>query len=205
MQSRWNLTKTINSYNITNKSRIFLILRLRGGGTFADVSKRLVAGRWTTDAPQWRVCSNGLNFETGCSNALCVASNMRVVHPHGYGTFDLLNHEMNCPMCKSTLIASNFIVTNADLTIIGKKKNTEYINQTLKITTDPHYPPTNEQEEYEYLVAHCTPPETIATCKLCFVPKPLKHFKQCEHLVCAECLQPWELVFSSCPVCMLHV
>lgn len=162
-----NKLSTISECKIQRNSKILLTLLLRGGGTFVNVEHRLVSGEWSSSAPQWRVCNNGINFETGCTNNYCVASNMRVIQPHGYGSFNMLNKNMQCPMCNMDLLAVNFVVTKADLVIIGKKKNGQYINKSITVNEDPYYPPTNAQEEYEYLYAHCTHSNTNPVCKLC--------------------------------------
>jgi ubiquitin-large subunit ribosomal protein L40e len=195
---------TIGNYNINRNSQILLHLDIRGGGIFTDVSKRFVEDKWSSDAPQWRTCSNGINFESKCTNELCVALNMKVIHPHKYGSFNLLNQDMQCPMCKTPLKASNFIATRAKITIIGKTKCNDHINKTIHVCNDPMYPPSNSFKDYEYLMIHnCDNNKT--KCNMCHGSSAIKKFKICEHVVCVSCLLSWEHIFTSCPICMLHI
>merc|ERR1711977_95996 len=68
--------RTLQDYCIQKESTLHLILRLRGGGPtfeFADPSKGLEKRKWSSDAPDWRRCCKGLNYEGTCSNSECKA------------------------------------------------------------------------------------------------------------------------------------
>src|ERR1700675_3858916 len=58
---------TLIDYRIQKESTIHVVLRMRGGGAFADVSAgTMINGILSKDGPSWRTISNGLNTHGIC-------------------------------------------------------------------------------------------------------------------------------------------
>jgi len=94
---------TLGDYNIQKGSILHLVLRLRGGGgSFVDVDRTdaLVRRQFSSSAPVWRYCCNGINIEGICENRGCNAYGHMVIHMHHFGVFDLIHSEAKCPICK---------------------------------------------------------------------------------------------------------
>lgn len=72
--------RTLDDYNIQNRSVLHLVQRLRGGGcSFADLCQQPKIFEWNNEAPKWRVAKIGLCLEGKCINKNCVAFNKMVV------------------------------------------------------------------------------------------------------------------------------
>ncbi|EGZ22147.1 hypothetical protein PHYSODRAFT_489945 [Phytophthora sojae] len=85
--------RKLSDYGIQNGSVLHLVLRLRGG---------YVAPRCFANAPDWRICRDGLNIEGRCKNRACVAYKQLVIHPADFQVFNLMKDGgVKCPMCGS--------------------------------------------------------------------------------------------------------
>jgi len=70
---------TFLDYNIQNESVLHLILRLRGGCLFADITRQPKIFEWSKSAPDWRVARMGLSLEGQCQNTKCKAYKSMVI------------------------------------------------------------------------------------------------------------------------------
>jgi ubiquitin len=101
--------RALSDYNITKESVLHLVLRLRGGGgplparkIFADVTKRtnLKEHELSSEAPDWRICDEGLNVEGECKNPGCRAFGHLVIRQYGFDSFNLMGDKaVRCPVC----------------------------------------------------------------------------------------------------------
>jgi len=104
--------RILSDYNIYYGSYLHLVLRLRGGGNgmmFTDISNSSGAQihQWSSDAPNWRIASNGLCLEGVCKSSKCSAFNKMVIMNMGFSSFDLIvdvekkKDFLECPMCNN--------------------------------------------------------------------------------------------------------
>ncbi|ETM43316.1 hypothetical protein L914_11180 [Phytophthora nicotianae] len=96
---------SLYSYGIKNKSQVHLVRLMRGGGarsrTFADVSNDslLTELDFADDGPEWLTVYEGLNIEGRCKNVSCEAYQETIVHPKRFEPFNLMQDDIQCPMC----------------------------------------------------------------------------------------------------------
>ena len=108
----YNNNSTLASYNIGNNSNLEIIPLMFGGAAlpgiktaklFTDPTKIAQNKiKLTNDAPFYRIVTYGMNLFGICKNKKCQAYKKEVIHPLGYGTFDLFSEEdekIVCPCC----------------------------------------------------------------------------------------------------------
>jgi hypothetical protein len=94
--------KKLKEYGIGKESTIHMVLRLRGGGSFADMSKaKFKKTKWSSNAPPWRKAEKGLCLEGPCRNDSCVAFGHDVIVNCGFGVTDVILDSFYCPLCRS--------------------------------------------------------------------------------------------------------
>ena len=108
-------------YSLCKGATVHLVLRLRGGGCeFADMSKAGTHTLFSSDAPDWRVVSKGMNLTGRCTNPKCEALNREVVMPRGFTRFDLLgNSAGSCPMCYENVKPAGCIFFQCSAHVMG--------------------------------------------------------------------------------------
>lgn len=96
---------TLKHYSILDQTRIYLILKLRGGGgSFADLTQQPSSFEWSKTGPKWRIAKMGLCLEGKCKNTWCKAFNRTVIINMGVPIiFKLglptIDKPTNCPIC----------------------------------------------------------------------------------------------------------
>lgn len=100
--------KTLEDYNIRENATLEEYIPIRGGDAGfinMDQTEHLRELQWNRSAPKWPVACNGISIEGICESDAnsCSASGKMVIYPFGIGTFDLLNHEAKCPICKNPI------------------------------------------------------------------------------------------------------
>ena len=71
-----NNKKSLEECDIENRSTIYPIFRLRGGGgyyspiKFNNMEKQII-GKFTSTAPAWRILNPGISFEGKCTKEDC--------------------------------------------------------------------------------------------------------------------------------------
>lgn len=58
--------RTLSDYNIQKESKLDLVLRLRGGGFVLPDIKNTLVGKFSQEAPKYRIIDEGLNFKALC-------------------------------------------------------------------------------------------------------------------------------------------
>ncbi|KAE8960828.1 hypothetical protein PR001_g30251 [Phytophthora rubi] len=104
--------RALSDYKIKTGSELLVFLRLRGGGgprpprkVFVDVSdnSNLTEQSLSNEAPDWRVCDEGLNIEGECENRECEAFGQMVIYQYGFDSFNLMgDRDVECPKCYET-------------------------------------------------------------------------------------------------------
>lgn len=118
-------------YNIHRESTIHLVLRLRGGGcdpigqSFVDITNESKAKtlHFSQTAPNWRICTKGLNLEGICKNKSCEAYNQWVIIQKGIGTYDMIfdEHLNRCPICYNYVESKKCAFSNCIYGYVGVK------------------------------------------------------------------------------------
>ncbi|OWZ03036.1 Ubiquitin family protein [Phytophthora megakarya] len=100
---------TLTTYNVNNMKTLLLSTKMLGGfsgpvsRTFADVSDGSLITRinFSDDAPEWRLCCEGLNIEGRCRNRMCRAYRKMVIATKDFEMFNLIRDDnVRCPMCQ---------------------------------------------------------------------------------------------------------
>ena len=102
--------RTLSDYNIGNEYTLDLVLRLRGGGgeapktlSFVDLDNaKIDQVKFSSDAPNYRICTAGTNIEGYCKTPGCGGFNKLVICRIGYKTIKLssdLQKFITCPLC----------------------------------------------------------------------------------------------------------
>ena len=121
--------RTIADYNIQEKSKLVLLLRLRGGGFAMKFSslKENIFHEFSPNAPKWRIVNKGLNFYGICGCKSCPAgkNNSEVICPVYLKVNEELNlldsrSKINCPICQSFIDAKTIGIYKCCITIKGK-------------------------------------------------------------------------------------
>jgi hypothetical protein len=102
---------------------------LRGGGgagfDYADVSNASAATTraFASDAPKYRVATNGFNNEGKCTNKHCDGYDHWVIMKKGYGTFDIIgeDHMNKCPLCDKYVKGGRSGFANCKYMFKGRK------------------------------------------------------------------------------------
>ncbi|POM63206.1 Ubiquitin family RING domain containing hypothetical protein [Phytophthora palmivora] len=97
--------RTLQSYNIKARSKIYLVWTLNGGyipsrGILGSHYTSVLAKHDPVNAPRWRVAYEGLNIEGICKNRLCAAFRQMIIYPYQFESFNLvLEGCIQCPSC----------------------------------------------------------------------------------------------------------
>lgn len=223
--------QTLSDYNIQKHSTLHLVLRLRGGSSFVDVSNESAIRNyeWNSSAPDWRIAKKGLCLEGKCTNSKCKAFNQMVIYNLGYETFDLCGNSATtknsatCPMCHKGIDVIKPGFNNCLYRIEGLKTNSHENNvQYVKPWTEVgnHYMTYDEAKagmaNWKYLYIHVrslnkkidTPTGTLnvisSNCSICFDSMG-NSVSQCPvgHHFHHHCLEKWKKTCSqpTCPLC----
>lgn len=136
--------KTLSDYNIQKESTLHLVLNLRGGGfSFVDLSEknsRII--EFSEDAPSYRTCTSGLNFEGKCINEKCLVYDRYFISKIGFGIFDIeeyCKNKIKCPICETETTPITLGITDAEYRIdYTKNKDEEVITSSTSYKTVPN-------------------------------------------------------------------
>jgi hypothetical protein len=113
----------LNNYPICRESTVHLVLRLRGGFSFANVTDDGELMEWSKDAPKWREAARGLCLEGKCKNNKCevfghmVIINMGVPISHKVGMPG--QKRTDCPMCQTHVNTETCAFNNCWFRYVG--------------------------------------------------------------------------------------
>ena len=101
---------------------------------FVDVQNEdsLMKIQFSSSAPEWRVCNEGINIEGKCTNSDCKAHNQMVIYMHGFHLFDLLHSKAYCPICHKEIVPVKPGFTNCLWHIVSMKASGTYISLPYK-------------------------------------------------------------------------
>jgi hypothetical protein len=115
--------RQLSDYKIKKESTLHLVLRLRGGFEFADVTAKGHKHRWNDDAPAWREASDGLCLEGKCKNSSCEAfGNMVVINmgvPISYKIGMPGQWNTDCPRCLNHVDTNTCGFNNCSFRYVG--------------------------------------------------------------------------------------
>jgi ubiquitin len=169
----------LSAFNIQQKSTLHLVLFLRGGGEFVDVTQEraLREAAWNKSAPDWRIARPGLALEGRCEYPGCRAFGSMVICNQGFANFNMANNKgVACPMCRAPVKAMKPGFNNCYYRITAVKKNqpaTVYNRAWTRVgdayaTYDEHLA---GQAEFSQLQIFVRPLPTVAAaqeCAICF-------------------------------------
>ncbi len=134
--------KTLEYYGIHHQITIYMVLRLKGGGTIDTLFSNLkepVYREFTDNAPEYRIVYPGLNLEGMCCNLRCQALDEKAWCKKGFGKF-IINVETKkseCPLCHTKLNnVENMGLYKGKATIKGMKSNSDEFEKIYTNTED---------------------------------------------------------------------
>eukprot|EP01015_Nassula_variabilis_P031974 TRINITY_DN7335_c0_g2_i12.p1 TRINITY_DN7335_c0_g2~~TRINITY_DN7335_c0_g2_i12.p1 ORF type:complete len:266 (+),score=22.40 TRINITY_DN7335_c0_g2_i12:65-862(+) len=194
-------SRTLESYSILPGETIHLVLRLRGGGSSEPInfvqmgnSAGIQHIEFSHTAPDWRICTHGLNIESICMNSKCIAFQKDVISRIGFGTFDLIaqNSEVKCPMCNNQVTPVTCGYTSCSYSWSGIYEDKQ-ANQPKKLTSQSWKKVENIYEYYN--------PQESGTAKW-FNLKIHTKFEAEEGVICGICRKA---VTNECKLSCEHV
>jgi hypothetical protein len=198
---------TLLDYGIQNNSTLFLILKLRGGGTlpaieFSDVSDAsgVYKIQFSETAPRGRVTTAGTNVECQCR---CTPTH-RVICMMGKGSVELSRDILTCPNCGRsdgiTPITVGFVHCKYKFYGIKAANGEQYTSEWKNVRKDDDYQLFNPDKRITWrrLVIESAGMDQFDECAICL--EPLQKFQtlSCGHRFHAPCVRKWP---DSCPCC----
>ena len=193
-----------------------LVLRLRGGGAFADVSSgMMINGVLTKNGPKFRTISNGLNTHGICTNQQCKAYNQEVICIRGIKIYDI-DDESECPLCYKIIKATTCgFYYNCVWKFDGMKEDGTIVNSELNSTENEYkYFDNTKTINWKYLVFTILELNQRAytiskgkvyndTCPICLDDVTNGCVKlSCCHQFHQNCIDEWFATGSvKCPLC----
>jgi hypothetical protein len=183
---------------------------------FVDVSEDKTKDlQFSNSAPEWRICTNGINILGNCTNENCEAFKEQVIFMYGFGLFDLVHdlEKVECPMCKEYFEPETVGYTNCNYYWSGIKmenrKPKKYPpSEKIRVENCFRYflPDENGKVKWKQLklMAEEISQSDELKCELC--KKELGKFyseESCHHKYHKECLEKFNKIIKSCVVCQL--
>ena len=201
---------TLSDYNIGSCSTLHLTLRLRGGGGgFADVGRAIMqTGKFSKDAPSWRVVGTGINIHGICRNIYCDAHNREVISAKGIQTWNIEDTCL-CPECLEPIEKRTCGFYKCQWKVDGMKMDGAIINKKWsKIEDEYKYYDDSNIVEWQYLIFSvedlnynmCSAECPI--CLECFSDTVEKLNLGCGHNYHKVCVNAWfGQPIDECPIC----
>ena len=211
--------KTLGDYNIQKEASLHLVIRLRGGFAFTDVTQtqNIKEKSFTNNAPRWRTIYPGLNIYGRCFNKECDAYGQKVVHPVGKNMFNLKKDKCFCPQCKTHITPTTCAFSRCEWRYHGQKtKDAEVVESDwFRAPIDTYHVFDDKVEntvEWDSLLietkiygkrfGNFTDP-----CPICLedINKYGNTMLECKHHFHTTCLTLWVEKNNSCPLCRKEV
>lgn len=138
---------SMGDYNIQDRSWLYLVLRLRGGGyavgfNFNSLNSPVIQNFSSTAGPDYRIVSPGLSFSSKCVQPGCAAYNDCIYISKGFGHFNIgvTTVTLICPKCgKKAAPASNCGFYLAKWKFTGTTHEGERVMTEGKTTTRDYF------------------------------------------------------------------
>ena len=123
-------------YGIENGDTIYMLLFLRGGGSYNFVDFDTTPKEYELSSSSENIhlsINDGLNMHGFCKNSNCKCCYKQVICLIGIGNYDLLKIVSYCPMCKQSIKPFTCGFYNCSYSIKYKKTN-----ETIEKTQEKH-------------------------------------------------------------------
>jgi hypothetical protein len=188
--------RTLMSYNIKDKNKLHLVLRIRGGGgiiPFANLSNAGAAEEvaLSRTGPKRLTVRHGLNLHGICTNSACEDHTREVIQMKSVGVYSLATM-MTCPICRVECKSTTCGFLECNYNIEGIKEGGEYYNSGIITANSGNYlrfRAVNNGINWEKLIIHTTPTKTeelkgvYKTCSICHL------CSDADHLECIDMLK----------------
>jgi len=174
----------------------------------------------SSNAPKWRIASDGLCVEGYCENSKCDAHETKakvksmVVMPMGYGDFDMLydRHKCKCPLCKEDVYPKTCGFINCRWKFTGMKGDAAGTpaqcswQQSSNDKYDRFSDVEPDQVKWSRLVLFTkslNASSVTEACNLCLVELDVgrKVETSCGHKFHKSCLEEYKKIQGQCPSC----
>jgi hypothetical protein len=206
--------RLLSDYAISHKSKLHLVLRLRGGGyddtpfMFTDVSNESSITK-IQFAPrdkvkEGRLVDKGTNVEI-----LCNCTPYQVISPKTYGLLDLQTDKLKCPNCsrndQNQALTIGFV--ECEYRIHGiKMDNSQYTSDWIRVEESDNYVLYDTKKAgvttWKRLVIESKKLGNMDLCTICLDTLNNITTIPCGHQFHANCISKWHM---SCPNCRAPV
>ena len=200
---------TLSDYAIQAFSTIHLVLRLRGGGGFADVGKAIMkTGVFSNLAPSWRKVYSGINIHGFCHNTKCKANGHEVICMKGTDTWSI-DYTCRCPECHEKIENRTCGFLKCQWKVDGMKTDGTIVNKKWsKIGDEYKYYDDSNIVDWKYLIFSVVGLDTnvynteCPICLECFSGTDKKTILNCAHSYHSVCVNAWfGQNINECPIC----
>lgn len=138
---------TLADYNVKKETKIYLVLRIRGGGAMGfgvgfNSLNTPVIQKFAATAPDYRNVRQGLSFKSKCIHQGCPAYNQIIIVNKGLGHFNiaLVSRTLVCPKCSNKAEkSSNCGFYLAKWKFTGVTQEDKFVENKGKTETPDYY------------------------------------------------------------------
>ncbi|EQC41731.1 hypothetical protein SDRG_01686 [Saprolegnia diclina VS20] len=211
--------RTVGSYDLCNDMTLVAELSLRGGGAaaeFVDVSNEALCSALlqSPSAPAWRRFCTGLNVHGVCTNTTCVANREWVIVPRKFAPFNLLQHQVACPMCASWVVPRSVGFFKCLWRFEGVQHPSRmHLSSPWAVVDGDEYVAFDEKSRrvpwlsLVFSVRRNDGSDECAVCCEALCAGPTERVQPCRHEIHTACLAEWKASCTrreavvNCPTC----
>ncbi|KDO34512.1 hypothetical protein SPRG_00575 [Saprolegnia parasitica CBS 223.65] len=212
-------SRTVGSYGLCNDATLVAELVLCGGGAaaeFVDVANEELCSvlQQSPSAPAWRRFCTGLNVHGVCTNATCVAYHEWVIVPRKFAPFNLLQHQVACPMCASLVVARSVGFFKCLWRFEGVQHPSRmHVSSPWAVVDGNEYMAFDEKSRrvlwlsLVFSVRRNDGSDECAVCCEALCVAPTERVQPCRHEIHTACLSEWKAscirreAVVNCPTC----
>jgi hypothetical protein len=195
---------TLADYKIGDESMIHMVLNLRGGGYFADVTTEMKTAKLGSDGDEWCRVAPGINVHGECHNPKCSVFMEEVIKPQIGNTYDIAD-ECNCPICDEPFTPSTCGFYKCDwkydgVTATGNKLSSPWQH----VDDDYKYFDKRAKIDYKYLVISVKRNSEYPGDDCCICLEKMQSSVSrisCGHAYHKCCIEKWLAKSNTCPYC----